>query len=72
MTESRLEVALRHVVAGRRIVAAQERRVAERQMDGRNCSDAESLLATYRMTQEIFEESLRAAQAEAKDLHAFP
>ena len=72
MAESRLQMALRHVVNGRRIITAQERRIAGLRADGRDCSSAEALLATYQTTQAIFEDELEGAYAEAKAQHVLP
>lgn len=72
MRQSPLEVAIRHVTLGRRIVAAQERRVAVLRADGCDCRAAESLLATYRQTQAIFEDDLVSKKLEARDRWGIP
>ncbi len=60
MSESVLEMAIRHVAAGRRIVAEQERLVEELRRDGHvvHAKRAEELLQTYRRSLELFEQDL--------------
>jgi Fe2+ or Zn2+ uptake regulation protein len=51
-------MALRHALAGRRIIAAQRERVARLLAQGRNTTEAEQLLSQYERTQAIFEDDL--------------
>ena len=65
MTETRQEMALRHVVSGRKIIAAQRRLIERRRGEGKNTTVQEELLARYEHTQSIFEDDLfRLSQRE--------
>ena len=58
MTETRREMALRHVISGRRIVAAQRGRVAQLRATGKDATEAEALRAQYERSLAIFEDDL--------------
>ena len=58
MHETLREMALRHVTTGRRIVAAQRRRVEQLRTDGRDAAASEVLLARYERSLAIFEDDL--------------
>ena len=53
--DQQIELAWRHVIEGRRIVAAQRARMASGQVDG---EDAQQLLASFEQSLEIFEQDL--------------
>jgi hypothetical protein len=57
--ETKLAQALRHVVSGKRIVAAQEKIISQIKAEGGNAKDAESLLDCFLRTQATFEDDLR-------------
>ncbi len=59
MTETRRETALRHVITGRRIIAAQQARIARLRAEGKDTTRAEQLLASYEDSLAIFEDHLR-------------
>jgi hypothetical protein len=56
MPETRGEMALRHVIAGRRIIVAQRERIARLLGQGKDTAQAEQLLSQYERTQAIFED----------------
>jgi hypothetical protein len=58
MTESRYEMALRHVRRGREIVAAQRRTIEILRAKGADSRDAENLLMLYLRSLQIFEKDL--------------
>jgi hypothetical protein len=58
MTEGRYEMALRHVLRGREIVAAQRRTIEGLRAKGADDRDAEDLLALFLRSQAIFEQDL--------------
>jgi hypothetical protein len=51
-------MALRHVLSGRKIIAAQRELIERRRSEGRDTTHQEDLLARYERTQEIFEADL--------------
>jgi hypothetical protein len=53
--DKQIELAQRHVLEGRRIVAAQRERIAR----GEDSQDARDLLATFEQSLEIFEQDLQ-------------
>jgi hypothetical protein len=62
--DSILEVARRHVLTGRQIVANQRLRIEYLKAKGLSTSDAETTLALFERSQEIFEDHLRELEAE--------
>jgi hypothetical protein len=64
MTESRYEMALRHVRRGREIVAAQRLTVQRLRAQGAYSSDAEHLLDLYLRSLQIFEQDLAELENE--------
>jgi hypothetical protein len=62
--ESILDVARRHVVDGRRIVATQRLRIERLRADGRDTESAERILRLFERSQDIFEKHLRELEAE--------
>jgi len=58
------DLAVRHVLQGRRIVAKQERIVRELSPAGKPTADAERLLGNFRQSLRMFEEDLEAAERE--------
>jgi hypothetical protein len=59
MGETRGEMALRHVISGRRIILAQRDHIERLRARGGDASDAEQLLSQYERTQAIFEDDLK-------------
>ena len=55
LIERHLREADRHVVAGRGIIAQQQRIIAELEVDGHDTGPGRALLKTYRDIQEILE-----------------
>jgi len=64
--KSRKQLALRHVLTGRKIIASQRERIERRRAKGLDATEAERLLAQYERTQEIFESDLKRIQNEEK------
>ncbi len=65
MTEARHEMALRHVLSGRKIIAAQKELIERRRNDGKSTTEQEELLAQFEHTQSMFEDDLlRLSQTE--------
>ena len=62
MSETRREMAVRHVLSGRKIVAAQRERVHRLRLEGKDTSEAENLLTQYKRTLAIFEDDLEKLQ----------
>lgn len=58
MTESRYDMAMRHVLRGREIVEAQRLTVARLRAGGGDSREAEKLLVLYLRSQAIFEQDL--------------
>jgi hypothetical protein len=63
--ESLLEVARRHVLDGRQLVASQRLRVERLRAAGRNTDSAERILGLFEKSQDIFERHLRDLEAES-------
>jgi len=61
---SKREMAARHVLEGRRIVAGQKALIERMRASGADTNDAESLLNSFIGSLAIFEDDLRAAEAE--------
>ena len=61
--ESKDEIALRHVLEGRRIVARQKALIERMRTTGLDTNDAESLLNSFIGSLAIFEDDLSAAKA---------
>src|SRR5262249_24973298 len=61
--ESKREMALRHVLEGRRIVARQKALIETMRVRGLDTNDAESLLNSFIGSLTIFEDDLRAASS---------
>jgi len=59
MAETAREMAVRHVVSGHRIVAAQRALVTRLCNDGRDASTAEQLLRQFERSLAMFEDDLR-------------
>ena len=59
-------MALRHVTTGRRIVAAQQRRIEQLRIDGRDAAASEVLLARYERSLAIFEDDLERMEEKEK------
>ncbi len=59
MAETRREVALRHVMTGDGIIAAQRERIERLRAAGQNTTEAEDLLARYERTQAMFVDDLK-------------
>jgi hypothetical protein len=59
MTETRREMALRHVMTGDRIIAAQRERLEQLRAAGQNTAEAEDLLRRYERTQAMFVDDLK-------------
>lgn len=59
MDNPQIERARHHVEGGKRIIAAQERLIAEMKAKGEDTTIAESLLDSFRRTQASFEDGLR-------------
>jgi len=66
--ESKREMAIRHVLEGRRIVARQNALIEKLRVSGLDTNDAKSLLNSFIGSLMIFEDDLRAAQAEEREL----
>ena len=66
MHETLGEMALRHVTTGRRIVAAQRRRIELLRIDGRDSTASEVLLARYERSLAIFEDDLERMEEKEK------
>ena len=66
MHETLGEMALRHVTTGRRIVAAQRKRVEQLRTDGRDATASEVLLARYERSLAIFEDDLKRIEEKKK------
>ena len=66
MHETLREMALRHVTTGRRIVAAQRRRIELLRIDGRDATASEALLARYERSLAIFEDDLKRIEEKKK------
>jgi hypothetical protein len=64
MVENRGEMALRHVMRGREIVAGQELLVSRLRLKGLPTIEAEEILGNFRVSLQIFEEDLTAINAE--------
>jgi hypothetical protein len=64
METSKMEMAFRHVIDGRRIVARQSQRVEMLARDGRDTTEAKSTLDLFARTLDIFEEDLRRILAD--------
>jgi len=58
MPETRREMALRHVISGREIIAAQKERIERRRAKGEDTAHDEALLVQYEHSQAIFEDDL--------------
>jgi hypothetical protein len=58
-----LEVARRHVLDGRQLVADQRLRLERLRADGRNTDSAERILGLFERSQDIFETHLRELEA---------
>jgi hypothetical protein len=67
MAETRRQKALRHVLKGRTIVAAQRALIASRRSEGKDTADAEDLLSAFERSQAIFEDDLRALETNEPD-----
>jgi hypothetical protein len=59
MEPSKMELALRHVIDGRRIVARQRERVERLALDGHDTTDAKRTLDIFARPLNIFEDHLR-------------
>lgn len=59
MTETRREMALRHVMTGRKIVADQKARIERLRNKGEDTTSAGRLLAQYEQLLAIFENDLK-------------
>jgi hypothetical protein len=57
--EPKLEMAFRHVIGGRRIVALQRQRVEMLSRNGSDTTEAQRTLDLFARTLDIFEEDLR-------------
>jgi len=66
--ESKREMAIRHVLEGRRIVARQKALIEKLRVSGLDTNDAKSVLNSFIGSLMIFEDDLRAAQAEEREL----
>ena len=55
-----LEQAYRHVIDGRRIIAAQRLRIERMKRNGLQTANAEALLQTFERSQALFEDDLAA------------
>ena len=64
-TDAKLANARKHVEGGKRIIAAQERLVAEIKATGGDPAEAQSLLDSFRVTQANFEDDLRRLSKKA-------
>ncbi|HZD92199.1 MAG TPA: hypothetical protein VE224_19050 [Pseudolabrys sp.] len=58
MSETAHERALRHVTCGRRIIAAQQKRIEQLRAQGKDTSRAQALLEQFERSQAIFEDDL--------------
>jgi hypothetical protein len=66
MELSKMEMAFRHVIDGRRIVARQRERVERLARNGGDTTEAESTLDLFARTLNIFEDDLRRILADEK------
>ncbi len=62
--ESKVEIAFRHVVQGRRLVARQRRLVERLALNGRDTTNAEQILDLFVRTLALFEDDLNRLSAQ--------
>jgi hypothetical protein len=63
MSEDRLQMARRHVIEGRRVIAAQQELIARLRARGEDTSVDERLLRRFEQNQTIFEKDLKTLEA---------
>jgi hypothetical protein len=61
--QTNLQIAERHVISGRQIVARQEALIAKTQAQGGDVAGMQELLTLFKGAQKIFEDDLRRLQA---------
>jgi hypothetical protein len=62
MSETRREMALRHVMTNRKIIVAQWTHIEDLRAKGEDTTRAEQLLVHYEGCQAIFEDELKASE----------
>jgi len=68
--EIKRDMALRHVLEGRRIVARQKALIERMRASGLDISDAESLLNSFIRSLAVFEDDLRVAGAKEREVYS--